>query len=71
MKFVIMKDGTKVSIGSHVGFKSDYEQSGKVIAIHNTVNGPEFTLEDKNGFGGEYLRYETTCKMLVIDCWTD
>ncbi len=56
-----------VKVGDWVGFKSDYEQSGKIVAI----NGDQLTLENENGFGGEYLRYATTTQEAADRCWID
>ncbi len=63
-----------VKVGDWVGFKSDFEQSGKIIKIqkaNNFTNDVEFILEDPNGFGGEYLRYATTTAVFASDCWTE
>ncbi len=56
-----------VKVGDYVGFKSDYEQSGKITKI----NGNWLTLENENGFGGEYLRYETVTTESANDCWVE
>ena len=56
---------TKVKVGDHVGFKSDIEQSGKITKIE----GDWLTLENSNGFGGDYLRYATVTKQHASDCW--
>jgi hypothetical protein len=65
------RDGTEslrtVKIGDTVGFKSDFEQYGKIIAIA----GDRLTLENPNGFGGEYLRYATQTTERASDCWID
>jgi hypothetical protein len=59
-------DGLKeIKVGDTVGFKSDFEQYGKVTAIQ----GNKLTLENPNGFGGEYLRYATVTTELASDCW--
>jgi hypothetical protein len=54
-----------VKIGDYVEFKSDIEQCGKVIDI----KGSELKLENKNGFDGDYIRYETITYMRSRDCW--
>ncbi len=56
-----------VKVGDWVGFKSDYEQSGQIVAI----NGDELTLENEHGFGGDYLRYQTTTVEPADRCWID
>ena len=63
-------EGKKVTIGDYVGFKSDYEQSGKIIDIKfSRFGGKILVLENENGFGGEYLRYDTKTEVLTTDCW--
>lgn len=66
-------DGKQVKVGDVVCFKSDYEQSGKIVAIKpsNWGNGKVLVLENPNGFGGEYLRYATRTEELASDCWVD
>jgi len=66
-------EGKVVNVGDVVCFKSDYEQSGKIVAIKpaNWGNGKVLVLENSNGFGGEYLRYATRTEELASDCWID
>jgi hypothetical protein len=60
----------RVNVGDHVEFKSDIEQGGKVIDITTDVRGRVvFTLQNLNGFQGEYLRGETITVELSTDCW--
>jgi hypothetical protein len=62
----------EVKVGDWVGFKSDYEQSGQIVEIRHSramAGGYEFVLENKNGFGGEYLRYATRTTVHASDCW--
>ena len=72
-KIIWNKDGTyteedyPVQVGDFVGFKSDYEQVGRITKIE----GDWLTLENENGFGGEYLRYATTTREHASDCWID
>jgi hypothetical protein len=65
----------EVKIGDWVGFKSDYEQSGEIVAIKKVDRGWsvgwQLTLRNEHGFGGEYLRYATECVMDAEDCWVD
>jgi hypothetical protein len=62
-----------VKVGDVVGFKSDYEQYGKITAIENAKwgRGKLLTLENPNGFGGDYLRYATKTTESADDCWKD
>lgn len=65
MRKIKVRDGY-VTIGDYVEFKADVEQVGKVIAI----DGNEIKLENKDGFPGDYLRYETTTWMRARDCFS-
>lgn len=69
----VVIDGKTVKIGDTVGFKSDYEQSGKVSKIerHPLGAGYILTLTSEDGFGGEYLRGATVTKVSARDCWVD
>lgn len=64
-------DGQTVNIGDVVCFKSDYEQSGKIVAIKPAPwgRGKVLVLENPNGFGGDYLRYVTRTEESAEDCW--
>jgi hypothetical protein len=64
-------EGTVVKVGDVVCFKSDYEQSGRIVAIKNSNwgGGKTLVLENENGFGGDYLRYATRTEELASDCW--
>ncbi len=65
-------DGTTVKIGDYVGFKCDIEQSGKIVAIkRNMYNNVELTLEDEDGFHGDYIGGSTRTTELASDCWVD
>lgn len=64
----------EVKVGDWVGFKSDYEQSGKIVEIKHRRNWMGDTaitlvLENENGFGGEYLRYATRTEEDADRCW--
>jgi hypothetical protein len=61
----------KVYIGDYVSFKSDYEQSGKIIDIKGCGNGVELTLFREGGFGGEYLRYSQKAYAYANECWLE
>jgi len=65
-----------VKVGDWVGFKSDHEQSGQIVEINHvrSWDGRQratLTLENKNGFGGDYLRYATRTTEDSEDCWID
>ena len=60
-----------VKVGDWVGFKSDYEQSGKIVEIKGGTYGTTLVLENENGFGGEYLRYATRTEESADRCWSD
>jgi hypothetical protein len=66
-------DGQEVNVGDFVCFKSDYEQTGKVVQIKpgNGWGGKVLVLENPNGFGGDYLRYATRTEELASDCWVE
>jgi len=55
----------EVKVGDTVCFKSDHEQCGVITKI----NGRLLTLEDPDGFGGEYLRYAKVTQERAEDCW--
>jgi hypothetical protein len=64
--------GKTFTVGQTVGFKSDFEQTGTITKIErNSWGGYTLTLENPNGFGGEYLRYAKITKESANDCWTD
>jgi len=64
-------EGQTVNIGDWVGFKSDIEQSGKIVAIKQTYAGTSLTLENTNGFSGDYIGGDTITTELARDCWID
>lgn len=57
----------KFEIGMTVGFKSDIEQYGTVIAI----KGSRLTLENDYGFDGDYIGGETLTTVDKRDAWVD
>lgn len=75
MKFDGGGDGidteVKVYEGDWVGFKSDYEQSGKVTKIVGSGRRASLHLHNPGGFGGDYLRYATDTQMDADDCWVE
>lgn len=62
-------EGKRVNIGDWVCFKSDIEQSGKIVAIKN--GGTTLVLERESGFDGDYIGGETRTVVNVRDCWID
>lgn len=62
-------DGVQVSIGDVVSFKSDIEQSGRVIGIRGDILvlaslGPQ-------GFNGDYIGGSEQTQEYSWDCWVD
>jgi hypothetical protein len=65
-------DGQTVKVGDWVGFKCDIEQGGQIKSMKRTAySGVELTLENKNGFSGEYIGGETLTVERASDCWID
>ena len=65
-------DGTAVFVGSYVSFKSDIEQGGDIVQIKKNMMGSiELTLEDEDGFHGDYIGGDTRTTVLASDCWLD
>ena len=64
-------DGQTVKVGDWVCFKSDIEQSGKIVAIKQTYAGTSLTLENLNGFSGDYIGGQDITTELARDCWLD
>jgi len=70
MKTAIV-EGQTVKIGDYVGFKSDIEQSGKIVDIKKTYFGTSLTLENQNGFSGDYIGGDTITTEMARDCWIE
>lgn len=64
-------DGKTVKPGDYVGFKSDIEQGGRILAITKGNWGVYLTLENPSGFSGEYIGGDTTTEVSINDCWVD
>lgn len=65
-------EGKKVVVGDYVGFKSDIEQSGKIIKIERDImDNITLILENENGFSGDYIGGNTRHGILASDCWID
>mgnify|MGYP001828677393 CR=1 FL=1 len=58
---------TTVAVGDYVGFKSDVEQYGEIVAI----NGDRLTLRSKYGFSGDYIGGQTETVEHASDCWAE
>ena len=64
-------DGQTVQVGDSVCFKSDVEQSGKIVDIKKTYSGVSLTLESTYGFHGDYIGGQTITTELARDCWLE
>lgn len=61
-------DGQRVKVGDWVGFKSDIEQSGRIIKIE----GDRLFLEaGPNGFDGGYIGGQDRTVQRASDCWLE
>jgi hypothetical protein len=67
----VLVEGQEVKIGDWVGFKSDIEQCGQIVAIKQSYMGASLTLENKSGFQGGYIGGDTITTELARDCWID
>ena len=64
-------EGQTIKIGDWVCFKCDIEQSGQVVAIKKSYMGTALTLENKNGFHGDYIGGQTITTEEASDCWLE
>ena len=64
-------DGQTVKIGDWVNFKSDVEQSGKIVEIKKSYMGHSLVLENEHGFHGGYIGGDTITTELASDCWLE
>ena len=55
-----------IEVGDWVGFKSDVEQYGKIIAFRGS-NG--VILENKDGFDGDYIGGDIETIVFTDDVW--
>jgi hypothetical protein len=69
MKAIV--DGQEVQVGDWVGFKSDIEQSGKIVEIKSSYMGASLVLENTSGFSGGYIGGDTITTELASDCWVE
>lgn len=61
-----------VSVGDWVSFKSDTEQSGRIVEIRpgRYWAGVELVLENPDGFRGDYIGGDRQTVLAASDCWT-
>jgi hypothetical protein len=67
-------DGQVVRVGDVVCFKSDYEQTGRIVAIKQSIMGSDvLVLEsaDAEGFGGDYIGGQDRTQEMASDCWIE
>ena len=63
-------EGTQVTIGDHVGFKSDIEQGGQITDIKRDSMGyTVLVLKNEYGFEGGYIGGQTVTEERASDCW--
>ena len=74
----VTKETTEIKVGDWVCFKSDIEQSGKVIQIQLRANtwsarNGEYVLvlENENGFIGEYIGGDEKTVVTLDEIWVD
>lgn len=62
-----------VKLGDMVGFKCDIENYGRIVRIQRnpTGRGYDLTLENKNGFSGDYIGGDTQTVEHSSDIWTE
>ena len=63
-----------MKIGDVVCFKSDYEQSGRIVAIKQSIMGSKvLVLESlsEDGFDGDYINGQMRTQELASDCWVE
>ncbi len=61
-----------LNVGDYVGFKSDVEQGGKIVAMnHLAGNRYELILENENGFEGHYIGGQKRTAVNSDDIWID
>ena len=63
-----------MKVGDVVCFKSDYEQTGRIVAIKSSMMGSKvFVLESTSseGFGGDYIGGQDRTQEMASDCWVE
>lgn len=65
-------DGTEIRVGDHISFKSDIEQSAKIIAIFAQDGHTQFLVEAPvDGFSGDYIGGAGATILYASDCWVE
>ena len=65
-------EGVRVQVGDYVSFKSDIEQTGRIVAIrHGILGGVDLILENPTGFSGSYIGGQDRTVQRAGDCWVD
>lgn len=66
-------DGTEIRVGDHISFKSDIEQSAKIIEIFVQFDDhTQFLVEAPvDGFSGDYIGGARTTMLYASDCWVE
>lgn len=67
-------DGRVVKVGDVVCFKSDYEQTGRIVKVVKSLMGRDVLVLESGsdeGFGGEYIGGDTITQELASDCWIE
>jgi hypothetical protein len=70
----VIIEGKEVKVGDWVGFKSDIEQSGRIIKIEvDGWNRQErlLTLVNESGFDGEYIGGDGITTVWASECWVN
>jgi len=63
-------EGVRVQVGDWVSFKSDTEQSGRIVSMrHGILGGVDLELENPNGFTGSYIGGQLRTLQRAGDCW--
>lgn len=63
-----------MKVGDIVCFKSDIEQSGKIVKVMQSVMGSRvFVLESTRdeGFSGDYIGGQERTQVMASDCWVE
>ncbi len=62
----------EIQVGMVVSFKSDVEQTGTVTRIHKNDYGQTIlTVEDPDGFSGDYIGGQTKTTVEASRCFVD
>ena len=67
-------EGNTVNVGDVVCFKSDVEQSGRIVGTKKASwGGDELVLEalGDSGFSGDYIGGDDRTTVAAEDCWIE